>query len=242
MLVITDDDRVRLSWEDGPLKHANPGEEQDMYIVKRTLRFMQSAIKSYGPESIKRLIWNNEYSGEKWNFADSTVGDCVYSHLERHTAKGSILDLGCGTGNTATEIDASAYSIYVGVDISENCLNKAARRSKEKGRAEKNHFVRGDFLNYVPAQQFDVILFRESMYHVPLGKITSTVAHYSKYLRAGGVFIVRMKTCGLDGKPASRPSAMIDAIKTEFDVVENCQYSESGATVIVFRPMSLKRT
>jgi len=212
-----------------------------MYVTQRILTLMQAGLKSYGPSSIKRRLWNKEYSGDKWNFADNTIGDCVYSHLERHAANGSILDLGCGTGNTSTELAANAYQTYIGVDISEACLNKAIRRSQETGRAEKNHFVRGDFLNYVPAQKFDVILFRESMYHVPPGKIASTVAHYSNYLKEGGVFIVRMATSSRDGQIKPRPTAMIDLIKREFDVVEDCQYSDSGATVIVFRPKCAAR-
>jgi SAM-dependent methyltransferase len=209
---------------------------RNVNIAQRALTLMQSALKSYGPSGLKRFLWNKEYSGDKWNFADNTVGDCVYSHLEKHAAGGSILDLGCGAGNTATEVALHAYQIYVGVDISETCLSKARRRSKACGREEKNRFACGDFLSYAPNQQFDVILFRESMYHVPMGKIVSTVDHYSRYLRTGGVFIVRMATSGPDGKPKSRPMAMIDIIKGGFDVVENCQYEKAGATVIVFRP------
>lgn len=210
--------------------------DKSMYIAQRILTIMHSALKSYGPSKIKRLLWDKEYSGDKWNFADNTVGDCVYSHLERHAANGSILDLGCGTGNTSTELAANVYRTYVGVDISEVCLSKATKRTEESGRADKNQFVRGDFLSYAPTQQFDVILFRESMYHVPLGKIKSTLDHYSRYLRDGGVFIVRMGTLGSNGEPKSRPTAMIGVIEAEFDVVEKCQYEESGATVIVFRP------
>ena len=90
-----------------------------MSIAQRTVRFVQSALKSYGPSGIKRVLWNREYSTDKWNFADNTVGDCVYAHLERHAANGSILDLGCGSGNTANELAVDAYQNYVGVDISE---------------------------------------------------------------------------------------------------------------------------
>ena len=208
-----------------------------MYAVNRVLGLMQSALKAYGPSNIKRLLWDREYSGDKWNFADNTTGDCVYAHLERHAANGSILDLGCGTGNTATELAGDVYQRYVGADISERCLNKAARRSEQCGRADKNQFVLADFLTYVPAQQFDVILFRESMYHVPMGKITSTLDRYAKYLKADGVFVVRMKTSELDGKTkSSRPTAMIGTIESAFDVVEKSHYSDFGATVIVFRP------
>jgi 2-polyprenyl-3-methyl-5-hydroxy-6-metoxy-1,4-benzoquinol methylase len=210
-----------------------------MKIAQRIIGFTQSALKSYGPSSIKRFLWNREYSGDKWNFADHTIGDCVYSHLERHAAHGSILDLGCGTGNTSTELAANAYSLYVGVDISEACLTKARNRAREAGRADKNHFDCGDFLSYAPAQQFDVILFRESMYHVPMGKIESTLDHYSRYLKDGGVFIVRLAIRSPDGKQKSRPAAMISTIEKGFDVLEDSHYEDSGATVIVFRP---KRT
>jgi len=203
--------------------------------MQRIVTFVQAALKSYGPSGLKRILWNKEYSGDKWNFADDTVGDCVYSHLEKHASNGSILDLGCGTGNTATELAANAYQTYVGVDISETCLSKAMTRSQKTGRAAKNQFVQSDFLNYVPTQKFDVILFRESMYHVPPGKIPSTLAHYADYLREGGVFVVRMATRGPDGKVKSRPTTMIDIIKAECDVLENCTYAD-GATVLVFRP------
>jgi SAM-dependent methyltransferase len=198
---------------------------------------MQAFLKSYGPSSIKRLLWDKEYSGSKWNFADSTVSDCVYPYLERYVKNGSILDLGCGSGNTATELAATAYRTYVGVDISEAALSKAARRTEESGRADKNSFALADFLSYVPTQCFDVILFRESMYHVPLGKVKSVLDRYSQYLRDGGIFIVRMKTSdGKGGNSKHRPKAMMGVIETEFDIVEKCHYGESGATVIVFQP------
>ena len=93
-----------------------------------------------------------------------------------------------------------------------------------------------DFFSYVPAQQFDVILFRESMYHVPIGKVKATLDHYSKYLADGGVFIVRMNTSGPKGRPRSRLTATVGVMEDEFDVVEKRQYGESGPTVIVFRP------
>ncbi len=156
-----------------------------MYIVDRSLRFVRGFLLSYGPSNIKRRFWDKEYSEEKWSFAYNTVGDCVYPHLERHAAGGSILDIGCGSGNTATEMAETSYRSYLGVDISEAALAKARRRSQECGRQDKNHFECGDFLSYVPTGQYDVILFRESMYHVPLGKVKSTLDRYSKYLKDG---------------------------------------------------------
>jgi 2-polyprenyl-3-methyl-5-hydroxy-6-metoxy-1,4-benzoquinol methylase len=193
-------------------------------------------MKAYGPPGLKRILWNKEYSGHKWDFADHTESDCVYAHLEKHAANGSILDLGCGTGNTANELATNAYQKYLGVDISEVCLSKARRRSQENGRAAKNEFVSGDILEFSTQQQFDLILFRESLYHVPMGKIVSTLDRYAKNLRDNGVFVVRLFTSDKDGTPKARPTAMIGVIEKEFDVLENCYYQEPGATVIVFRP------
>jgi SAM-dependent methyltransferase len=207
-----------------------------MYTAQRTITIIRAFLKSYGPSRIKMLLWDEEFSGSKWNFIDNTIGDCVYPLLEKHAANKSILDLGCGPGNTANELAPDGYRTYVGVDISEAALGKAAMRTEENGRSDKNRFERADFLSYVPTQQFDVILFRESMYHVPLGKTKAILDRYSTYLTGEGVFIVRMYACNQDGKIKQRPKAMFDVIEAEFDVVEKCHYSEAGATVIVFRP------
>jgi SAM-dependent methyltransferase len=210
-----------------------------MYIVDRTARFVRGFLLSYGPSNIKKRFWDKEYSEEKWAFAYNTVGDCVYAHLQGYTMDGSILDIGCGSGNTATEM-ADTYRSYLGVDISEAALTKARRRSQECGRGEKNRFECGDFLTYVPASQYDVILFRESMYHVPLGKVKATLDRYSVYLKEGGVFVVRLFASSADrpdGKDKQRPAAMLGIMETEFDVLEKCRYEEPGRpTVIVFRP------
>src|SRR5579863_1096594 len=198
-----------------------------MYIVDRTARFVRGFLLSYGPTNIKRRFWDKEYSEEKWSFAYNTVGDCVYSHLEKHAAGGSILDIGCGSGNTATEMSEKCYQSYLGVDISEAALAKARRRSRECGRQDKNRFECGDFLTYTPTGKYDVILFRESMYHVPLGKVKATLDRFSPYLKDGGVFVVRLFVSSgdsPDSKDKYRPAAMLNIMETEFDVVEKGRY------------------
>ncbi|MGD0825559.1 MAG: class I SAM-dependent methyltransferase [Terriglobales bacterium] len=197
-----------------------------MYIVDRTARFVRGFLLSYGPSTIKKRFWDKEYSEEKWAFAYNTVGDCVYPHLERYSANGTILDIGCGSGNTATEMAETSYRSYLGVDISEAALAKARKRSADCGRQNKNSFECGDFLTYVPTGQYDVILFRESMYHVPLGKVKEILDRYSVYLKEGP-----------DGKDKQRPAAMLRIMEAEFEVLEKARYDVPGRpTVMVFRP------
>jgi SAM-dependent methyltransferase len=210
-----------------------------LYLVDRTLRFVRGFLLSFGPREIKQRVWDREYRNNMWQFRDHTPGDCVYRHLESHTRRGSILDLGCGSGNTATELSESAYDSYLGVDISQAALEKASSRTRECGREEKNRFARADFLEWLPpGEHFDVILFRESMYHVPLSKVKILLERYASYLKDGGVFIVRVFAANKEtAETKHRPTAMLRIIEDEFDVVEMRRYETSGRpTVVVFRP------
>jgi len=211
-----------------------------MYIVDRSLRFLRGALLSYGPEALRRRVWDKEYLSEKWSFAYDTVGDCVYSHLEKFAKKGSILDLGCGSGNTSTEMADNAYSHYIGVDIAEAALEKARSRSQSCGRQNKNRYVCSDFFSFQSTEKFDVILFRESMYHVPLGKIKVLLDKYAQYLKEDGVFIVRLFSADIETSQSKyRPTAMIEIMEREFEVLEKQRYETPGRpTVIVFRPRS----
>jgi SAM-dependent methyltransferase len=212
--------------------------DHEMYIVDRTFIFVRGLIMSYGPSGIKKRLWDSEFSGTKWDFIDNTVGDCVYPYLEKYAHNGNILDLGCGPGNTANELAASVYQNYIGVDISEAALAKAVKRTQENGRAEKNSFVNSDFLGYHPTQEFDIILFRESMYHVPYGQVLPTLRKFSQNLKSTGVFIVRLYAG--DHRPGvikTRVTAKLDLIKREFDTVESRQFDSRGLpNVLVFRP------
>jgi SAM-dependent methyltransferase len=203
--------------------------------IERSVRFARGFLLSFGPRSVKRSFWESEYKTTKWDFADHTDGDPVYTHLERYAKNGSILDLGCGSGNTSNEIADSAYSRYLGVDISSEALAKAAKRSEQSGRASKNCFRQSDFMGFHTLERFDVVLFRESMYHVPISRIRPLLAKYSQYLKDEGVFIVRLCTQE-NGKTKRRPSEMIETIANYFEVVERSKHSDRGIVVIVFKP------
>jgi SAM-dependent methyltransferase len=209
-----------------------------MNIAKRSGMMVSSFLKIYGPSSLKKRLWDKEFAGTKWNFMDDTSADCIYPHLEKYSLNGSILDLGCGPGNTANELAATAYQTYVGVDISEEAIAKAVRRTAQNGRTDKNTFAVSDFLGYAPNRDFDVILFRESMYHVPFGQIQAILDKYSKHLKSGGVFMVRLYAGDIaTGRIKPRVTAKLDLINREFDIVEAAEYQTPGTpTVLVFRP------
>lgn len=178
---------------------------------------------------MKRALWNREFAGGRWIGLERTPGDFVYRYVEAHAHGGAVLDVGCGSGNTGLELDASTYGTYVGVDISDVALHMARTRSEASGRGAMNSYVRADILDYVPDRAYDVILFRDSIYYVrPYAQVAGTLARYARHLTRQGVVIVRMDD--ISGPYQS----IVDAIDSGFDVLER---DVRGRTMVaVFRP------
>jgi methylase of polypeptide subunit release factors len=178
---------------------------------------------------MKRALWNSEFKGGRWNCLDDTSGDCVYPYVEKYARNGSILDLGCGSGNTGMELDVGAYQQYVGVDISDAAIEQAKRRTEENRRSSKNSYFQSDILSYVPTQQYEVILFREVIYYIATTRVRSMLNEYSKFLKAHGVFIVRI----IETTGKVRP--IVDIIESNFEIVEKYLPGQTTTAVIVFR-------
>jgi predicted TPR repeat methyltransferase len=192
--------------------------------------FWRRLIQQYGTDAAKRTIWDMEYSQGRWNCLDAMAGDCLYVHIERHANSGGILDLGCGPGTTGSEINASAYSNYTGVDISKVAIEKARLRSSLNRRSHKNDYIVADILSFVPRQKYDVIVFGDSLYYLPFSQIPSILQRYSGYLTESGVLLVRIYD------PEKRHAAIIHAIEENFDVLDRATYSCSQVSVIALRP------
>jgi SAM-dependent methyltransferase len=190
---------------------------------------MRDLLQVHGASAAKQRLWNTEFARGRWDGLDATTDDCVYSRIEKSANGGRILDLGCGSGSTANELEGNSYSEYTGVDISEVAITKAQIRTEANGKAHKCRFLQGDVTTYEPTKQFDVILFRDSIYYVRRTQIKATLMRYSQWLRESGVFIVRI----WDGR--GKLNKFADTIKCNFDIVEEYRHEESGAVVLVFR-------
>jgi 2-polyprenyl-6-hydroxyphenyl methylase/3-demethylubiquinone-9 3-methyltransferase len=185
--------------------------------------------QSWGTAEIKRRLWNKEFQEGHWDFIDHTQGDVVYDVVGRYCRKGRILDLGCGSGNTGCELDVDLYATYVGVDVSDVALEKAVSRSRKAGRQNRNRYVRGDIVDYVPEGKFDVILFRESIYYVQRSKIAPLLIRYAESLAPEGVIIVRWH----DHKVALE---FLEMLGLNFRIVESFGSDAAGPFIVVFQP------
>ncbi len=101
----------------------------------------------------------------------------------------SLLDLGCGTGRHSVELARRGYQV-VGVDLSENMLERARRRAIGTAAAGMT-FLRGDIQTIILDRRFDAVLsmFAVVGYQITDVAIRSTLANVRRHLEPGGVFI-----------------------------------------------------
>ena len=197
-------------------------------LVRRVMAIVNSRIlKKWGKASTAKAIWDEEFARGQWEFLEDTSEDIIYGFLEKFVNKGSILDLGCGSGNTGNELAVSLYSRYTGVDISEVAIQRAIARSIKNGRHEKNEYFCNNIASFSPGMRYDVILFRESIFYIPLSRIKAALNRYSGFLTKNGVFIVRM----CDRKKYSR---IVQLIQANYQVLDTSPSNESNV-ILVFR-------
>src|SRR2546422_5072938 len=170
---------------------------------------VRGLTKRWGPSSLKRELWDKEYAAGKWTHCENTQADPIYGYIEKYCKGGSILDLGCGSGNTSNELNFGRYQEYIGIDISQVALDKAAARSQKTGRRAKNRYVQSDILSYIPAQKHDVIVFRDSVHNIPRPKLRAALNRYLRWLKQEGVLIVRIS--GHDCSDFQEIAALIEA-------------------------------
>ena len=200
-----------------------------LYMTGKVGNVLRGFLQAYGTEGVKRSLWNGEFTEGHWQCLERSPGDPVYFYIEKYADKGSILDLGCGSGSTGNELDATTYKDYTGVDISDVAIEQAKVRSAENQRADKNTYLRSDIFSYAPTQQFDVILLRDSVYYIPWAKIKGMLDRYTQHLKKDGVFVVRMWS--INGKYKT----IVDAIENNFDIVEKQLSEQPSAVIMVFR-------
>ncbi len=199
-----------------------------MYLITKVRNVWRRILQSWGSTWIKRIMWNEEFAGGRWDHLAETPEDCVYRYVEKYIQNGDILDLGCGSGNTGNELDYVTYQSYTGVDISDVAIQKAVSRCELSGRILKNRYVQSDITTYLPENTFRVILFRESLNYIPITKIIGMLKQYQRYLDEQGVFIVRLYD-------RNKHKVIHDLIRNNFEVLEEFLPEDESTVVVVFR-------
>jgi len=98
-----------------------------------------------------------------------------------------ILDFGCGSGDSTTELAALGYEV-TGIDVSPDLIALAEERARLDGVADRAKFLAVDGTTAtLPEAAFDLVLVQAVLHHVDLAESLRTLDHV---LGPGGWLIV----------------------------------------------------
>jgi SAM-dependent methyltransferase len=177
------------------------------------MKLISRLLKKAG---LKSAAWDQEFKGGDWD--KDTSSDPIYPVLARY--HGSMLELGCGSGNTPLEAPRAAYT---GVDISPEAISRARARNRQN---RSIGFAVSSMERYRPSQRYDVILFRESIYYAE--RLPELLTYLTAFLQPKGVFVARI----CDRK---RHESQIAEIVFNWDVKEEIPLA-TGGIILVFKP------
>ncbi len=133
--------------------------------------------------------WEPEYQQGGWDWlwnAEEAVHHHVIAAYSKALAgRAAILDLGCGEGVLQDALRGVGYARYVGVDLSETAIGRAARSADARTR-----FMVGNAETFETAERFDLIIFNECLYY--LDDPPTLLARLAGLLEADGAFVVSM--------------------------------------------------
>lgn len=96
----------------------------------------------------------------------------------------TLLDVGCGTGLLRERLEGVAFSSYVGIDLSDTAIERAASVGHDRSR-----FVVGD-ATALDLGRFDVVVLNEVLYYAP--DPGALLRRVEGALAPGGVLVVSM--------------------------------------------------
>jgi SAM-dependent methyltransferase len=192
---------------------------------------LRAVIKRIGPQSMKQLVWDAEARrGGNIHAVGASYRSAICDLIEKYSAGGHILDLGCSDGHVAVGLNDRAFASYSGVDISEVAIGQALKKraAMTSARAGKIHFHVGEIGNFTPASRLNVVLFKDSLYYLTRRAINDALAHYQQWLEPAGVFVVQMDNI-------ERHGWIRDLIRQKFTVIEDIESVEQDWMAFVFR-------
>ncbi|MBK8576189.1 MAG: class I SAM-dependent methyltransferase [Elusimicrobia bacterium] len=177
--------------------HKSPANKISENLLRRRVFnwFLRLGIQLFSfilpSEAYRKFMVNDSekrYAQGRWNYLReaseshrySLIVGCCQLYTPPHRR---VLDIGCGEGILTARL--AQYGSYVGVDMNATAIAMAANQAKED-----TVFVQANAESFEPLDQFDVIVFNESLHYIP--NPTGVFDKYLTFLARGGVVIVSM--------------------------------------------------
>ncbi|PYT05794.1 MAG: hypothetical protein DMF49_13060 [Acidobacteria bacterium] len=156
---------------------------------RRFYRALMIRLRASGTPFSKD-VWEAQYRRGHWDSLgsiDHTGHNMIIADYVQHINDSpSILDVGCGTGLLLRLLTRFGFKRYHGIDLSAEAISTASSLRIENAILEVADFEQWR----PPPNQFDVIIFNESLYYTR--RPASVLLEYSNALDEKGVMIVSM--------------------------------------------------
>lgn len=140
-------------------------------------------------QETKTLAYYNKQAQEHKEFRGEGISQYwkeELAYFQKLLPQGSVLEIGCGTGNEAILLREMGYD-YLGTDISDGMLAIARERCPEAT------FVCHDFRKPVDFIEFDGILGFASLLHLEKDEMIPTLTTLKQQLSSRGIALFTLK-------------------------------------------------
>ncbi len=192
-------------------------------VVGRFVQKTEALSDSYDVP-IYSSLWDRKYAAGRWDFLR---GIREVPHLsvivglnQRLAPHGSILDVGCGEGMLQEQMGRNGYSKYLGIDTSATALEALSIRCDERTK-----FIVHDAETFPLEEQYDTIVFCESLYYFT--QPIETLQRYAKALSFNGVIIFSLY------QSSPRARAILRCIKQTLPLVMEVRVSDATTSWVV---------
>jgi SAM-dependent methyltransferase len=158
--------------------NAQAGKDIDAELAFQATQAAQVKVRATPVDIIERY----RHCRRWWLYRKEYVFKLVHECRPRR-----ILDFGCGSGDSATELAVLGHEV-LGIDVSPELIALAEERARLDGVADRAKFLAVDGTTAtLPKEAFDLVLVQAVLHHVDLAESLRTLDHV---LSPGGHLII----------------------------------------------------
>jgi 2-polyprenyl-3-methyl-5-hydroxy-6-metoxy-1,4-benzoquinol methylase len=114
---------------------------------------------SHNSNEVAASVWDAFYERGDTAWQSPGVSGITQSQAKRFTTRGSVLEVGCGSGKDTSGWITAGYQ-YIGIDIGGVPIERA-RTNPDNAKAQ---FIQADFFDWHPPEPFDVV-YEKGVFH-----------------------------------------------------------------------------